>query len=110
MLVEARQFAEHHADWWWLPELWRLEARLHPGSDGDAELERAPAVAGDHGSASLALRAGADLAERLVERGEVDRGRRLLPPLRTACVGTSPDVEAIHARLDRLIGAPFAAG
>ncbi|MGH9216801.1 MAG: hypothetical protein ACRD0V_05680 [Acidimicrobiales bacterium] len=110
VLVEARRLAEDHADWWWLPELWRLEARLHPGPDGDHRLERALAVAGDHGSASLALRAAADLAERLVERGEVDRGRRLLTPLRTACVGTSPEVEAIDARLDGLIGVASGAG
>jgi DNA-binding SARP family transcriptional activator len=110
VLVEARRLAEDHADWWWLPELWRLEARLYPGPDGDDRLERALAVAGDHGSASLALRAGADLAERLVARGEVDRGRRLLTPLRSACVGTSPEVEAIDTRLDGLIGVASGAG
>ena len=104
VLAEARQLAQDHADWWWLPELWRLEARLHPGPDGDEQLARALDVAGDHGSASLALRAGADLAERLVERGEVDRGRRLLRPLRTACAGSSPELEAIETRLDRLFG------
>jgi DNA-binding SARP family transcriptional activator/tetratricopeptide (TPR) repeat protein len=110
VLAEAGQLAQHHADWWWLPELYRLEARLHPGPDGDEQLERALAVAGDHGSASLALRAGADLAERLVERDDVDRGRRLLRPLRAACVGTSPELEATDTRLDRLIGVASGAG
>ena len=110
VLTEARQLAQHHADWWWLPELWRLEARLHPGPDGDEVLERALDVAGDHGSASLALRAGVDLAERLVERGEVDHSRRLLKPLRIACVGSSPELEAIDARLDRLLGVAPGAG
>jgi hypothetical protein len=104
VLTEARQVAQHHADRWWLPELCRLEARLRPGPDGDEQLERALDAAGDHGSASLALRAGADLAERLVERGQVDRGRRLLRPLRAACVGTSSELEAIDTRLDRLVG------
>jgi DNA-binding SARP family transcriptional activator/tetratricopeptide (TPR) repeat protein len=104
VLAEARQLAHDHADWWWLPELWRLEARLHAGRDGDEQLERALDIARDHGSASLALRAGADLAERLVERGETDRGRRLLRPLRAACRGSSPELEAIDARLDGLLG------
>ena len=109
-LAEARRVAQHHADWWWLPELCRLEARLHPGPDGDEQLERALDVAGDHGSASLALRAGADLAERLVERGEADHGRRLVRPLRASCVGTSPELDAIDTRLDRLVGVASGGG
>jgi hypothetical protein len=105
VLAEAHQLARHHADWWWLPELWRLEARLDAGGDADGMLERAVDVAGDHGSASLALRAGADLAERLVVRGDADRGRRLLRPLRSACVGSSPELDAIDTRVERLLGA-----
>jgi DNA-binding SARP family transcriptional activator len=110
VLAEARQLADHHADRWWLPELWRLGARLHPGPDGDEQLERALDVARDHGSASLALRAGADLAERFVHRGEVDRGRRLLRPLRAACVGSSPELDAIDARLEPLLGVASGSG
>ena len=110
MLAEARQLAQQHADRWWLPELWRLEARLHRGSDGDEQLEWALDVARDHGSASLALRAGADLAERLVQGGEVDRGRRLLRPLRAACVGSSPELVTIDARLARLLGVGSGSG
>jgi DNA-binding SARP family transcriptional activator len=105
VLAEAHQLARDHADWWWLPELWRLGARLDAGSDGDDMLERALHVAGDHGSASLALRAGADLAARLAERGDADRGRRLLRPLRAACVGSSPELDAIDTRLAGLLGA-----
>jgi hypothetical protein len=70
-------------------------------------LVRALDVAGDHGSASLALRAGADLAERLVARGGADRGRRLLRPLRAACVGWSPELDAIDTRVEPLLGAAF---
>jgi DNA-binding SARP family transcriptional activator/tetratricopeptide (TPR) repeat protein len=109
-LAEATRVAQHHADWWWLPELCRLEARLHPGPDGDEQLERALEVAGHHGSASLALRAGVDLAERLLERGEADHGRRLVRPLRASCVGTSPELDAIDARLDRLVGVASGGG
>jgi hypothetical protein len=110
VLAEARQLAAHHADRWWLPELWRLGARLHPGPDGDGQLERALDVARDHGSASLAVRAGADLAGRLVQRGEVDRGRRLFTPLRAACLGSSPELEAIDARLEPLLGVASGSG
>jgi DNA-binding SARP family transcriptional activator len=105
VLAEAHQLARRHADWWWLPELFRLGARLDAGTDGDGMLERALDVAGDHGSASLALRAGADLAERLVARGDADRGRRLLRPLRAACVGSSPELDGIDTRIERLLGA-----
>jgi hypothetical protein len=105
VLAEAHQLARHHADWWWLPELWRLGARLDPGADGDLMLERALDVAGDQGSASLALRAGTDLAERLVARGDADRGRRVLRPLRAACVGSSPELDAIDTRVERLLAA-----
>jgi hypothetical protein len=73
-------------------------------------LERALGVARDHGSASLAVRAGADLAERLVRRGEVDHGRRLLTPLRAACLGSSPELEAIDARLEPLLGVASGSG
>jgi hypothetical protein len=104
VLAEARQLSQDHADRWWVPELWRLEARLHAGADGDERLERALDVARDHGSASLALRAGVDLAERLVQRGDVGRARRLVGPLRAACVGSSPELEAIDARLAPLLG------
>jgi hypothetical protein len=62
------------------------------------------------GSSSLALRAGAELAKRLVQRGEVDRGRRLLTPLRAACVGSSPELEAIDARLEPLLGMASGSG
>ena len=105
VLAEAHQLARHHADWWWLPELWRLGARLDAGADGDLMLERALDVAGEQGSASLALRAGTDLAERLVARGDADRGRRVLRPLRAACEGSSPELDAIDTRVERLLAA-----
>jgi hypothetical protein len=85
-------------------------ARVHPDPDGDGQLERALDVARDHGSASLVLRAGADLAERLANRREVDRGRRLLLPLRAACVGSSPELEAMDARLEPLLGVAAGSG
>jgi tetratricopeptide (TPR) repeat protein len=103
VLAEAHEEAEKHADWWWLPELWRLEARLHPGADGDDTLERAMTIAGEHGSTSLGLRAAVDLTVRLARRGAIDRARELVTPLRSACVGTSPELEAIDAQLSELL-------
>jgi tetratricopeptide (TPR) repeat protein len=108
VLAEARELAERHADWWWLPELWRLEARVHAGPTGDDHLRRALAIAGDHGSASLALRAGVDLAEWLCARGAIDEARELVMPLQAACIGTSPELEAVDARLAELLAAPAA--
>ncbi|HEX6231572.1 MAG TPA: hypothetical protein VFZ63_00450, partial [Jiangellaceae bacterium] len=103
VLAEARAEAERHADWWWLPELWRLQARLQPGSDGAGLLERALAIAGEQGSISLGLRAAVDMAERLIERGDRDQARELVTPLRRACVGNSPELDAVDARLGRLL-------
>lgn len=104
VLAEAHDEAEQHADWWWLPELWRLEARCLPGPDGDRRLERAMAIADEQGSTSLELRAAVDLAGRLVERGASDQARALVTPPRMACVGTSPELDAIDARLGRQFG------
>lgn len=104
VLATAYAEAEEHSDWWWLPELWRLEARLLPGPDGSHRLERAMAIAREQGSTSLGLRAAVDLAGRLVERGESDRARELVTPLRYACRGTSPELDTIDARLATLFG------
>jgi predicted ATPase len=104
VLAEAHDEAEQHADWWWLPELCRLEARCLPGPDGDRRLERAMAIADEQGSTSLELRAAVDLAGRLVERGASDQARALVTPPRMACVGTSPELDAIDARLGRQFG------
>ncbi|HEX6335559.1 MAG TPA: hypothetical protein VFZ85_01275, partial [Jiangellaceae bacterium] len=103
VLAEAHAEAERHADWWWLPELWRLQARQQPGPEGVGLLERAMAVAAEQGSISLGLRAAVDLAERLVMHGDRDHARALVTPLRTACVGDSPELDAIDARLGRLL-------
>ena len=103
-LADAHAEAELHADRWWLPELSRLRARLRPGPDGIGSLEQALAIAAEQGSTSLGLRAAADLAERLAELGDTDRARSIVTPLRAACVGTSPELDAIDARLSRLLG------
>jgi DNA-binding SARP family transcriptional activator/tetratricopeptide (TPR) repeat protein len=100
VLAEARDVAAQHADRWWLPELWRLEARLHQGPEGERQLDRAMTIADDQGSTSLGLRAAVDLAVRLHERGEADRASELVAPLRAACVGTSPELEAVDSRMD----------
>jgi DNA-binding SARP family transcriptional activator/tetratricopeptide (TPR) repeat protein len=64
VLDTARAAAAMHHDRWWLPELYRLDARRQPGPAGTELLRRAIALAGQHGSRALAARAACDLAER----------------------------------------------
>ncbi|HSI94270.1 MAG TPA: hypothetical protein VK925_12275, partial [Jiangellaceae bacterium] len=104
VLAEARTEAERRADLWWVPELWRLGAKLDPSDAGEQQLVTAMTMARDHGSTALALRAAVDLAARSVERGDVDRARKLVAPLRADCEGTSPELEAVDARMDTLAG------
>ena len=64
VLDTARTAAAVHQERWWLPELYRLEARRHPGPAGIDLLRRAIALAGEQGSQALASRAAGDLAGR----------------------------------------------
>jgi DNA-binding SARP family transcriptional activator/tetratricopeptide (TPR) repeat protein len=64
VLEAARAAAAVHDDRWWLPELWRLDARRHPGPAGDELLGRAIALAQEQGSQALLRRASQDLADR----------------------------------------------
>lgn len=95
VLAEARSLADARGDRWWLAELWRLDAGLHPGSNGEAMLRRAEAIARDQGSRALELRAAIDLARRWVDAGRVDDATALLAPLRAEAGGCNPaDVTA----------------
>lgn len=95
VLAEARSLADARGDRWWLAELWRLDAGLHPGPDGEAMLRRAEAIARDQGSRALELRAAIDLARRWVDAGRVDDATALLAPLRAEAGGCNPaDVTA----------------
>ncbi len=62
VLAAAETAALAHEDRWWLPELWRLQARLRPGTRA-ALLDRAAALAAAQGSELLRRRAEADLAD-----------------------------------------------
>jgi hypothetical protein len=53
-----------HDDRWWLPELYRLDARRHRGATAGDLLRRAIAVAERQGAVTLARRAAGDLAEQ----------------------------------------------
>ena len=63
VLESARSAAAVHDDRWWLPELYRLDARRHHGTVAGDLLRRAIAVAERHGAVALARRAASDLAE-----------------------------------------------
>ena len=64
VLDGAQATAAVNDDRGWVPELWRLEARRHPGPDGEAILLRAIALAEEQGSIALHGRAANDLASR----------------------------------------------
>lgn len=90
VLVEARSLADAHGDRWWMAELWRLDARLHPEYDGEAMLGRAAAIAREQGSRALELRAAVDLARRWVEASRGDDATALLAPVRAEAGGCNP--------------------
>lgn len=64
VLQAAQAAAAAHDDRWWLPEVYRLEARCHHGPARAGLLARAITLAGEQGSRALADRAAADLPER----------------------------------------------
>jgi predicted ATPase len=64
VLASARAAAAVHDDRWWLPELYRLDARCQPGPAGDELLRRAILIARQQGSQALIRRATDDLAQR----------------------------------------------
>ena len=97
VLTEARSLADAHGDRWWLAELWRLDAPLHPEPDGEAMLRRAAAIAREQGSRALELRAAIDLARRWLETARGDDAAALLAPLRAEVGGCNPaDVTAAN--------------
>jgi len=61
-VLESARVAAAVSDRWWLPEIYRLDARRRPGG-GQELLRRAAEVAGQHGAAALARRAADDLAQ-----------------------------------------------
>jgi DNA-binding SARP family transcriptional activator/tetratricopeptide (TPR) repeat protein len=63
VLDAARAAAAAHDDRWWLPELWRLDARCRRGQSTEALLRRAATLAEKQGSLALLRRAAADLAD-----------------------------------------------
>jgi DNA-binding SARP family transcriptional activator len=102
VLAEAHAEAERHADRWWLPELWRLQARLDPGPAGADRLRQAVSIAREQGATSLALRAAVDLAARITDGADAVAARDLVASLRASCVGGSPELQALDARMDAL--------
>lgn len=80
VLDAARATSAAHGDCWYLPELWRLDARRHPGPDGESLLHRAIAVADEQSSPALRRRAVDDLAQR----GQAANASRTPPRLPSA--------------------------
>jgi DNA-binding SARP family transcriptional activator/tetratricopeptide (TPR) repeat protein len=64
VLESARSAAAVHDDRWWLPELYRLDARRSRGPAGERLLRRAAELAEEQGAVALLRRATDDLAQR----------------------------------------------
>jgi DNA-binding SARP family transcriptional activator len=64
VLESARAAAAIHDDRWWLPELYRLDARRHRGAAAGDLLGRAITLAEQQGAVALIHRAQADLAQQ----------------------------------------------
>jgi len=62
-VLESARVAAAVSDRWWLPELYRLDARRHRGAAAADLLRRAADIAGQQGAAALARRVAEDLAE-----------------------------------------------
>jgi DNA-binding SARP family transcriptional activator len=63
VLESARAAAAVHDERWWLPELYRLDARRHRGPAAADLLGRAVTLAEQQGAVALARRAAEDLAQ-----------------------------------------------
>jgi len=61
-VLESAQASAAVSDRWWLPELYRLDARRRRGAAAADLLRRAAGVAGQQGAVALARRAADDLA------------------------------------------------
>jgi DNA-binding SARP family transcriptional activator len=61
-VLESAQASAAVSDRWWLPELYRLDARRHRGAAAADLLRRAAGIAGQQGAVALARRAADDLA------------------------------------------------
>lgn len=102
VLGEARDWAETYGDYWWLPELWRLDAASCPAGEAEERLRRALAIATQQGALALQLRAALDLAHRHLTAGRHEAARDLLAPLRTRATGCNPaELAALDALLER---------
>ena len=64
VLESARAAAAVHDDRWWLPELYRLDARRSRGPARERLLRRAAELAQEQGAVALLRRATDDLAQR----------------------------------------------
>ena len=62
-VLESARVAAAVSDRWWLPELYRLDARRHRGAAAADLLRRAADIAGQQGAVALVRRAADDLAQ-----------------------------------------------
>jgi DNA-binding SARP family transcriptional activator len=62
-VLESARVAAAVSDRWWLPELYRLDARRHRGAAAADLLRRAADIAGQQGAVALARRAADDLSQ-----------------------------------------------
>jgi hypothetical protein len=83
VLESARSAAAAHDDRWWLPELYRLDARRSRGPARERLLRHAAELAREQGAVALLQRATDDLARGSTEPERAANGPRTAGPLRS---------------------------
>ena len=107
VLADARTRALAKGDRWWLAELWRLDADLHPPELAEVMLDRALAVAMEQGAVALMLRAATGLADRKRQAGKSREAAAVLAPVRDRARGCNPlELDAADALLRNIARMP----
>jgi adenylate cyclase len=84
LIAEALSLVEASRAFFYEAELYRLRGLAHPSADAEDDLRRSQEVARRQGAVSLQLRAAADLARHLMNRGRIEEAKQNLQPVYAA--------------------------
>jgi serine/threonine protein kinase/predicted ATPase len=112
-LTEAQAAVEQHEERWWEAELYRLRgdlllqrgaASMEAGTEAEASLQQALAIAGQQGTKSLELRAAMSLARPWQQQGKAAEARQMLAGIYGLFTEgfDTPDLQEAKTLLDSL--------